>query len=273
MRSPMRVVVCAKQVLDPDTVDAYAVAGRLEVDPNSGELLARGIVRLMNAYDEQAIETALRIRDAGVDCMITVVTLGDESSRRMLQSAYAMGADEAVIISDAAYDDCDGLAIAKALSQAIDKLDGADLVLCGREASDDDQGVVGPALSELLGASFASIARNVAVESDETLHVTRVTLDGDEIVALALPALVTVSNEVGDPRMPGARAMMQSRRKSPTVWSAADLGMDAGDVRSHVRQVGLAVREVHGDCEFMPDASVVEQAAALATRLREDGVI
>ena len=273
----MRIVVCAKQVLDPDTVDAFAVAGRLKVDPASNTLTVQGIALLMSAYDEQAIEAALRIRDAGVDCFITVVTLGDESSRQMLRSAFALGADEAVLISDPAFwkrdGGCDGLAIARALARAIDKLGGADLVLCGRQASDDDQGVVGPALAEILGVPSATIARDVAASGDDAVHVTRATPDGDEVVALQLPALVTVSSELGQPRLPGARAMMASRRKRPTVWSAADLGIEPGKVVSHVRQVGLTVREVHGECEFIPGDSISEKAAALAQRLGEDALI
>jgi electron transfer flavoprotein beta subunit len=269
----MRIVVCAKQVLDPDTVDAFAVAGRLKVDPASNKLMVQGIALLMNAYDEQAIEAALRIRDAGTDCSITVVTLGDESSRQMLRSAFAMGADQAVLIADPAFQGCDGLATARALAQAINKMGGADLVLCGRQASDDDQGVVGPALAEILGVPSASIARDVTVRSDDAVRVTRATPDGDEVVALELPALVTVSNELGQPRLPGARAMMESRRKRPIVWSAADLGIDTGEVVSHTQQVGLSVREVHGECEFIPGDSVSEKAATLAQRLREDGLI
>ena len=269
----MRIVVCAKQVLDPDTVDAFAVAGRLRVDPASNKLTVQGITLLMNAYDEQAIEAALRIRDAGIDCSITVVTLGDESGRQMLRSAFAMGADQAVLIADPEFQGYDGLAIARVLARAIERLGGADLVLCGRQASDDDQGVVGPALAEILGVPSASIARDVTARGDNAVRVTRATPDGDEVVALELPALVTVSNELGKPRLPGARAMMESRRQRPAVWSAADLGIDTDEVASHIQGVGLSVREVHGECEFIPGESVSEKAATLAQRLHEDGVI
>ena len=269
----MKIVVCAKQVPDPDTVDAYAVAGRLKVDSISNKLTNQGIAMLINAYDEQAIEAALRIRDAGIDCFITVLTLGDEESRQILRPAFAMGADEAVLIADTTFQGCDGLTIARVLARAIDKLGGADLILCGRQASDDDQGVVGPALAEILGVPSATIASDVTALGDNSVRVTRVLPDSVEVVALELPALVTVSNEIGQPRFPGARAMMESRRKRPMVWSAADLGLDASETVSHVQRVGLSVREVRGECEFLPGDSAQDKAAALAQRMREDGLI
>ena len=269
----MKIVVCAKQVPDPDTVDAYAVAGRLKVDSISNKLTSQGIALLMNAYDVQAIEAALRIRDAGIDCSVTVLTLGAEDSRQMLRPAFAMGADEAVLIADTAFQGGDGLIIAKVLARAIDKLGGADLILCGRQASDDDQGVVGPALAEILGVPSATIASDVTALDDNSVRVTRTLPDAVEVVALELPALVTVSNEIGQPRFPRARAMMESRRKRPTVWSAADLGLGTSDTVSHVQQVGLSVIEVRGQCEFVSGDSIQDKADALAQRMRKDGLI
>ena len=96
----MRIVVCAKRVPDPDTVDPYAVAGRLKAAPISDSLEIQDTTLLMYAYDEQPIEAALPIRDAGVDCAITFVSLGDEEGGHMFRPAFAMGADAAVLIAD-----------------------------------------------------------------------------------------------------------------------------------------------------------------------------
>ncbi|RMD82245.1 MAG: electron transfer flavoprotein beta subunit/FixA family protein, partial [Candidatus Dadabacteria bacterium] len=136
----MRIVVCAKEVLDPDAVDNYALAGKLEIEADGKTLVKKSIPRLMNAYDEQAVECALRLRDAGADCEIHVVSVGLDSTK-ILQHAVAMGADKVAMIT-ADPGALDGYAVASLLAGFVRSLGGADLILCGRQASDDDQGVV-----------------------------------------------------------------------------------------------------------------------------------
>ena len=276
----MRVAVCAKPVLDPDAVNAYALWGRLQLDPQGRWLAHQGIPLLMNAYDEQALEAALRLRDRGMQGTITVLIAGGESAAPILRKALAMGADRAVLLRDAADEAGDGLAVAYRLAQAVRKLGGADLVLCGRQASDDDQGVVGPALAEFLGMPSVTIARDIQVGPQDVLRVTRVLPDGEEVVEVALPALVTVSSELGPPRFPTARGMMDARRKQLTIWSPQDLeGNDASPTSlppyrgPGVQRLAVRVPEIQGQCEFIMGDTVQQKAAALAQRLRQDGLI
>src|SRR3990172_5100089 len=134
----MRIVVCVKEVLDPDAVNNYALVGRLVIGDDGRTLTQASIPRLMNAYDEQAIEAALRLRDAGGECTITVVSVGADPVA-ILRHAAALGADEiATVPVDAAA--LDGQATARVLAAFVRQTGGADLVLCGRQASDDDQG-------------------------------------------------------------------------------------------------------------------------------------
>lgn len=265
----MRIVICAKEVLDPDAVNAYAVAGRLTIADDGRTLAQTAVPVLMNAYDEQAIEAALRLRDAGLDCTISVVAVGSEASTH-LKRAAALGVDEMAIVAAGA-GPIDPQAAAQVLAAYIRHTGGADLVLCGRQASDDDQGVVPPVIGELLGMPVITMARDVKVDGARTT-VTRVTPDGDEVVACALPAVVTISNELGEPRFPTAAQMMAARKNKPVILSLADIGVDAAALRPKVSVRKQFVPEVQGNCEFI-EGDVATQVAALVQRLRAEGVL
>ena len=266
----MRIVVCAKEVLDPDAVNNYALAGRLTIGDDGRTITQAAIPLLMNAYDEQAIEAALRVRDGGTECAIAVVSVGEDPSA-ILKHAAALGADEIVHIK-LADGETDCMGIATLLSAQISNSGGADLVLCGRQASDDDQGIVPAILGERLGAPVVTIARDVAVDGS-TVRVTRVTPDGDEVVEADLPAIVTISNELGAPRYPTAARSMQARRMAPTVITPEGLGLGADDLAPKVLLEKLFVPSVQGNCEFINGASPSESAKTLVAKLREEKLL
>ncbi len=270
----MRIVVCAKEVLDPDAVNSYALAGRLIIGEDGKTLTQAAIPRLMNAYDEQAIEAALRLRDAGVDCTITVVSLGPDPAA-ILKHAAALGADDIVSIPcDSSQMDCAG--VAAVLAAYIRRSQGADLVLCGRQASDDDQGVVPALMGELLGMPVITVAREVSLaqaSAEPVLRVTRVTPDGDEVVEAALPALVTISNELGQPRYPTAARTIAARRMQPAVVPIDDLGLRPEDLQPKTVLTRLFVPSVQGNCEFISGETAAEIAGLLVERLRADRLL
>lgn len=265
----MRIVVCIKEVLDPAAVNNYVLAGNLKIATDGRTLDGAAIPRLINAYDEQALEAALRLRDAGVDCRITAVSIGREL-QDALKHCAALGADQIVAI-DADPAALDHHAIADILAAYIRNSGGADLVLCGRQASDDDQGVVPALLGEQLGMPIAPIARAVTID-DGKLRVTRVTPDGDEVVEGALPAVVTVSNELGEPRFPSARDKMAARKKQPEQVDLASLGLAADALQPRVQLIKQFVPEVQGHCEFI-EGSPAEIASKLFEKLRADKLI
>jgi electron transfer flavoprotein beta subunit len=266
----MRIVICVKEVMDPDAVNNYAIAGRLEIGDDGKTLTQTAIPRLINAYDEQALEVALRIRDAGVECTIAVVSLGEDVDK-ILKHCAALGANElASIKANAADYDCHS--VAAILTAQIEKSGGADLILCGRQASDDDQGVVPGLIAEQLGMPLVTFAS--AVESSgDGVKVTRVTSDGDEVVEVACPAVVTVSNEVGDPRYPAASAKIKARRIKPEQVDVGDLGIDAGDLAPKAKLIQQFVPEIQGNCEFIAGGSASELADNLIKRLREESLL
>lgn len=266
----MRIVVCVKQVPNPE-----AAFSMFKVDEQAKKVIpAPGLQLVMSPFDEQAMEAALRIRERHADTRITVISLGPETARNTIKHGLAMGADEGVLLSDAAFDDADSYSTAYTLAAAIRKLGGCDLVLTGREAADWDAGVVGAGIGELLGAPVISFARDIQVER-ETVRVERVLDDGTEIVEAPLPALVTVSNELGAARTPNLRETMRAARKTVAVWKAVDLGLAASDVgAAGARRVleRLFVPVKNNRCELIR-GSAQDQAAELAQRLREARLI
>jgi electron transfer flavoprotein beta subunit len=223
----------------------------------------------MNGYDEQALEAAQRIRDAGADCSITAVTIGKDA-KAILKHCAAMGADDIVHI-DAGDTSLDCHVVANILSAYIRTSGDADLVLCGRQASDDDQGVVPALIGETLGVPVVPLARAVEVDGN-AVKVTRVTPDGDEVVEGNTPAVITISNELGEPRFPTARAKMAARKKKPTVVAVSDLGLSADDLTAKVVLSKQFVPQVQGSCEFL-DGTPAEVAQALIAKLRADSLV
>ena len=265
----VRIVVCAKEVLDPDAVNNYALEGRLTIGDDGRTLTQTSIPRVMNAYDEQGIEAALRLREAGLACTITVVSVGVPDGSEILKHAAALGADEIVAIPlDPTTTDHHG--IARLLAAYLRSSGGAGIVLCGRQASDDDQGVVPALVGELLDMPVVTVARSLEALGECALRVVRVTPDGDETVEVSCPAIVTISNELGTPRYPTMAGRMAARKKKATVLQADSLGVS--DLRPKVVLARQFVPAVKGECEII-GGTAAEAAERLVARLRAESVL
>ena len=267
----LHILVCVKQVLDPDGVNSYAFWGHLTVDV-SGRAFDTGemVPRIINAYDEQAVEAALRIRDAGVNCRITVVTVGNEESGTILKRCIAMGADDSFHIVDPGAGAGDGFRAAALLAGLVTELGDIDLVLCGRQGSDYDQGTVPAVLAERLDAALVTMSAGLTVEGD-TLRVTRVTPLGEEVVRATTPAVVSISNEIGTPRYPSSRRMMQARRQPPERRESSAYLESTGAIG--VELTALVVPDVQGHCEIIPGATPAEKSQRLMQQLEERGLL
>ena len=266
----MHIVVAVKQVLDPDGVNSYALWGRLQVDDSGRSFtIGEAIPRIINAYDEQAMEVALRIRDAATSCQITAVSVGPEPCVDILKRCLALGADRAVLVRETEAP-TDGFRVAALLAAVVRRLDSVDLVLCGRQGSDYDQGIVPGVLAEHLEAALVTIAAGVEVDGDH-VRVARVTPAGMELVEASLPAVVSLSNEVGLARYPTSRGMLEARRKRPEVFEAADLVGTPG--HRTVELMAISVPDVQGHCEIIGGSTAAEKASALYSRLVAIGAI
>ena len=264
----LKIAVLAKQVIDPEMPMAA-----FQIDSSAKRVVTPATIPpVVNGFDENAVEAALQIKD-GQEATITVISCGSEFAMDVMKKPLSMGADELVLLQDAVFaNTIDSFVTAQVLTAAIRKLEGFDLVICGRQASDWDNAQVPLGVAEILDLSCIALGKKVEVQGDKVV-VERITPEGFEVVEAPLPALVTVSNELGQPRYPTLRGIMAATRKQPTVWSAADLGVDTGVLESRVSLLDLFVPERNQQCEIIEGEDAVDAGRQLALRLREAKLI
>ncbi len=267
----MHIVVAAKQVLDPEGINSYALWGRLAVDESGRSFTVGDVIpRIINAYDEQAMEAALRIRDSGVECTITAISVGSETNADVLKRCLALGAEAAILVTDPDAKRQDGFRTARLIAAVVRQLGNVDVVICGRQGSDYDQGVVPGAMAEYLDCALVTLASGIEA-SGGALRISRVTAAGIEEVEADLPAVVSVSNEIGLARFPTSRGMLEARRKKPTVHEAATLLH--GDIRPGVELAQITVPDVQGHCQFITGDSPNAMVSKLFKELGAAGVL
>jgi electron transfer flavoprotein beta subunit len=264
----IKIGVLAKQVLDPEMPMA---AFRIDGDAKK-VIPPPNIPPVVNGFDENAVEAALQIKDAQ-EASITVISSGTSFAMDVMKKPLSMGADELVLLQDDVFENTiDSFLTAQLLAAAVRKLGGFDLIICGRQASDWDNAQVPLGVAEILGLSCISLGRKVDVQ-DGKVRVERIIPDGYEVVEAPLPALVTVSNELGQPRYPTLRGIMAATRKQPTIWSAADLELDASQSEPRVVLRELFVPVSDQECEFIEGEDAADAGRALAVKLREAKLI
>lgn len=263
----MNIVVCVKQVVDPDVPTS---AFRLNDEMNRVQI-GEGTPPVINGFDENAIEAALIIREH-LPGKITALSVGNGFAMDVMKKPLSMGVDDLVLVDDSQFFQLDAAATVYVLSEAIKKIGKFDLVLCGRQASDWDNAHVPLGLAEALGLPGITMAQKVEI-SNSLVKVHRVFPDGYEKVEAALPALVTVSNEIGQPRYPTLRGIMAASRKSPIVWTAKDLGLDHIRLEPKISVTSLSIPSPTGECEFIEADTEAEAGSRLAQRLREAKLI
>jgi len=214
----MKVLVPVKRVID------YNVKVRVKAD-GSGVDLAN-VKMSMNPFDEIAVEEAIRLKEAGKADEVIVVSIGVKQSQETLRTALAMGADRAILIEacDDVHTDIEPLAVAKLLAAVI-KDEGPGLVICGKQAIDNDMNATGQMLSALLGWSQATFASELAVEGDHAV-VTREIDGGMQTIRVQMPTIVTVDLRLNEPRYASLPNIMKAKKKQLDEKTAAEYGVD-----------------------------------------------
>lgn len=261
----MNIIVCVKQVIDPE-----APPSTFKIDAASNKAEMHGVPPVIDPYGEYALEASLKVKDAKGG-KITVISLGAKLSREVVKKPLAMGADELILLEDEAYAGGDSWSTVTALAAAIQKVGEYDLILCGREASDTNAGQTGPGIAEILGLPCVTIARKIDI-IDSTARVERVTSDGYDVIEIPIPAVMTISNEIGEPRYPTIKGIMTAKKIEPVVWKPADISIDASKVGAAGQRTRLSklFQPVHeGKCEFAEGDSPEEASVNLALKLRE----
>ncbi len=214
----MKVLVPVKRVID------YNVKVRVKAD-GSGVDLAN-VKMSMNPFDEIAVEEAIRLKEAGKATEIIAVSIGVKQAQETLRTALAMGADRAILVeaTDDVHTDIEPLAVAKILKAIVDE-EQPGLVLCGKQAIDNDLNATGQMLAALLGWSQGTFASELSVEDDSAI-VTREIDGGLQTVKVKMPTIVTVDLRLNEPRYASLPNIMKAKKKPLDIKTPADFGVD-----------------------------------------------
>lgn len=261
----MRIIVCIKQV--PAT-------NEVRMDPVTNTIIREGVEAIINPFDTYAIEEALRLKERHGGSL-AAISMGIPAVEELLREAVALGIDEAYLLSDRAFAGADTLATAHALSKGIEKIGGADLIICGRMATDGDTAQVGPMLAEMLGWPHLTDVSAIEAVEQAALICRKLTDDGYQRQRVMLPALITVTKEINVPRLPSINGLFRGRDAQIPIFNATDIGADTS-------KIGLSGSPTKVKRTFRPDlrrqsewlgGSGAEPALQLLMRLEEKKLI
>lgn len=212
----MDIIVCIKQV--PDTTD-------VKINPETNTLVREGVRSIVNPFDTYAIEEAVRLKEQHGG-KVTVVTMGPPQAIDALREAIAMGADEAVLISDRAFAGSDTLATSYTLSQAIKKIGKFDIIICGKQALDGDTAQVGPGIAVHLMLPQVAFVKKIEQVEKTSITAERMTEEGHDIVRVTRPCLLTVVKEINIPRYASLAGKVRAKRMRIPVWGPKEINCD-----------------------------------------------
>jgi electron transfer flavoprotein beta subunit len=261
----VRILVCVKQAVD---------VSQLKVDEATRKLITVDAPKKISDFDKNALEEAIRIKEKHGGEVFTV-TVGPEDAKTTLREALAMGADKAYLISDEIFENSDTLATSYILAEAVKKIGDFDLILCGEASIDSFSAQVGPRLAERLGVPLITYARKLDLEGD-VVTAERGLEDCSETLKAKLPALVTVTREINEPRIPSLMAIMKASKKEIVMWKAADLNIPAekvGETGSAVQVLDVLAPKMERKRTVIKGETAMEIAEKLAKALIQEGVI
>jgi electron transfer flavoprotein beta subunit len=266
----MDIVVCLKQIIDPEIPPE-----QFKLDPASKRQIQGGLSLVISAYDQNALEVALQLKEKAGGT-ITALCLGTPEAQGAVKSAMGMGVDAGVLVSDPALLESDSFGVAHILARAIQKLGRPDLILTGCVSGDTGHKVVGPLLAEELGCPCLPFVSRLEAAGGKVV-ARKLLPDGYLRVEAPLPLVATiVSDDRNVPRYSKLKDIMVAAKKPVPVWKTADLELDPARVGAGAARVRLAevVRpQQESRCEFVPGDTPEEQAERLAVRLRDLKVI
>jgi electron transfer flavoprotein beta subunit len=257
----MRILVCMKQILDPE-----APARDFRIDGDRKEAERGGANLVPNIFCENALETALQLRDA-TGGSVTAVSFGTEESEEVLRKALAMTADEAALVTRPDGPAPDTQTVARVLAVAARELGEFDVVMAGRESGDWGLGQTGGLMAEELGLPMVALV-DAAESIEGGLSFRRQTDYGFDTVRAHGPVLVTITNcENNVPRIPKTRDVMKSYRRELTTWSMEELGVTADEGVAEVVELSIPSKDI--TCEFVEGDSLDEKTDAFARRIAD----
>ncbi len=263
----MKIIACIKQVPDTET--------QIKVAPDGASIAQEAIKWVMNPYDEFGVEEALRLKEK-FGGEVIVVGLGPKRVTESLRTALAMGADKAVLVTDNALEGSDAIAVAKALAAAVKDLE-YDIIFAGQRGVDDDQGLVGASLAELLGIPHLPVITKLEVSEDGSSAKANRPVEGQTLILESpLPAVVTAQKGLNEPRYASLPGIMKAKKKPLEEKSLGDLGLDPSQFGTGARKLKVIKLTPPPEREagkIVEGESAEEKAAALAKLLHEEAKV
>jgi electron transfer flavoprotein beta subunit len=258
-----RIIVCLKQAVD---------VSQLKVDAATRQLVTVGAPRKISDFDKNALEEAVRVKEKLGDVEVFTLTVASEEAKTVLREALAMGADKAFVVNDSGFKDLDTSGTAYVLAEAIKKIGEFALVFCGETSLDSFSGLVGSRLAELLNLPQVSFVRKLSVEGDAVV-AERALEDAVETVKAKMPALVSVTREINQPRIPSLMMIMKASKKEIVTWTAADLGLQKDKLGAKIEVLEVLAPKTERKKVKISGENVQEIADKLAKVLIEEGVV
>lgn len=265
----MKICVCIKQV--PATTE-------VKINPETNTLVREGVESQINPFDLYALEEAVRVKERlqseGEESTVTVVTMGPPQAETALRDAIALGADEAVLLSDRAFAGADTWATSYALARGLMKI-SPDIIFCGMQAIDGDTGQVGPGIAVHMDYAQATYIAKIESLDKKKIVVKRLVENGYETCSIKLPIVLTVVKEINEPRTPSLRGKMNAKKATITVWKAADLDApeDKLGLKGSPTQVVKVFSPPHREGGDRWTGEPVELADRLAGLLKEMEIV
>jgi len=255
----MKIIVCIKQVPDTET--------RIKIGSDGKSIATADIKYIVNPYDEYAVEEGLKIKEK-LGGEVTVVTVGPQRADEAIRECLARGVNNGVRIWDDTFEKIEPLGVAKVLAKAIGNM-GYDLIICGKQAIDDDSSQVGILLAEMLGIPQVAIVTKAEVtEKSAKLH--RQIEGGTEVVEIPLPGLFTTQKGINEPRYPSLKGKMNAKKAKIEVIDGKSLGVDTTP-KIQIQSMSLPPARTKG--QILKDVEPAEAAAKLVKYLREEAKV
>jgi electron transfer flavoprotein beta subunit len=256
----LKIIACIKQV--PDT--------EAKIKAQGGQVSWGDAPLVINPFDEFTVEGALQQKEAN-NGTVTALCVGPESAKEALKHALAMGADDAILVTDAALTTLDTQGAARVLAAAIQKIGGVDMVVFGRQTLDDGSGLTAAQTARLLGWPMLGFAGQIKVH-DGSVQVARVIEEGRQNVKAKLPAVISVVQSIGEPRYPSFMGIRKASKAQIPIWSLNDLGIAApAQLTSRLELVTPPSRDVK--CEIIAGENPAQIADKLADKILAEKVL
>jgi electron transfer flavoprotein beta subunit len=258
-----RIIVCLKQAVD---------VTQLKVDVATRQLITTGAPKKISDFDKNALEEAIRIREKLADVEVVTLTMSSEDPKTVLREALAMGADKAYVVNNAEVENTDTSGTAYVLAEAARKIGQFDLILCGETSLDSFSGLVGSRIAELLKLPQITSVRKLSIEGDN-VTAERALEDESETVKTKMPALLTVTREINQPRIPSLMMIMKASKKEIVTWTLADLQIQREKLAPKIEVIEALAPKMERKKVKITGETVQEVAEKLAKALIQEGVV